>query len=73
MGVSSSPLANRNQYKPPTMLKRPNGNGAPGATNAGGGERAPLADVSTAVIANPNGAGTGGNGAGHDAKRMRLS
>ncbi|KAK5663046.1 hypothetical protein OQA88_6462 [Cercophora sp. LCS_1] len=58
----SSPLANRGQYRPPTM-KRPNDNGIPPA----GAGRPPLADVSNNVPV------TGTSGVnGPDAKRQRT-
>jgi DNA repair and recombination protein RAD52 len=59
---ASSPLANRNQYRPPTMKRPPTDSGPPG--------RAPLSDVSSNVPA------TNGNGAtagGPDFKRQRMS
>lgn len=65
-GGPGSPLANRGQYRPPTILKRP----LPG--EAGGGMapgRAPLSDVS-------NNAGGGvvsmGAGSGPDMKRQKM-
>ncbi|KAL2023791.1 hypothetical protein VTK56DRAFT_1058 [Thermocarpiscus australiensis] len=71
---SPSPLANRGQYRPPTMMKRPAGGGGasdgPGNASAAGG-RAPLADVSGNV---PVGGGdAGGVGGGPELKRQRIS
>ncbi|KAI1737512.1 hypothetical protein F4680DRAFT_460336 [Xylaria scruposa] len=60
-GGAGSPLGNRGQYRPPTM-KRP----APIGPD-GGGNRAPLADVSTNGPPAPPGA------AGADAKRQRMT
>jgi DNA repair and recombination protein RAD52 len=66
----SSPLANRGQYRPPTM-KRPLSGEAPGGVPAGGGgsgNRAALTEVSSnaAVAAAPSVAGA-------DVKRQKLS
>ncbi|KAH8893307.1 hypothetical protein GQ53DRAFT_793515 [Thozetella sp. PMI_491] len=61
---SASPLANRNQYRPPTM-KRPVGQ-EQGAQNQLPG-RPPLADVSS------NNPPTGQTGSGHDIKRQRVA
>ena len=61
----SSPLANRNQYRPPTMKRPPGGDAGP---VAGGPGRAPLADLSN-TDASTNGAGA----MGPDAKRQRMS
>ncbi|KAH8166621.1 hypothetical protein CIB48_g1636 [Xylaria polymorpha] len=60
-GGAGSPLGNRGQYRPPTM-KRP----APGGPD-GGGNRAPLTEVSTNGPPAPAGAG------GVDAKRQKMT
>lgn len=74
--VSSSPLANRGQYRPPTMMKRPAGGDGPGPGGGGSGNgnagRAPLADVSNHVASVAGGAG-GGGVTGPEAKRQRIS
>jgi len=59
----SSPLANRGQYRPPTM-KRPSG----GDTVLSPGGRTPLADLSNDAPANAGGDGT----SGPDFKRQRM-
>lgn len=66
-GFSSSPLANRNQYKPPTLVgkRTVDGQAAPGA--AGAGNRAPLGDMSSNAPVNAGGAPVG------DAKRQRTA
>ncbi|KAI0452119.1 hypothetical protein F5B21DRAFT_516268 [Xylaria acuta] len=60
-GGAGSPLGNRGQYRPPTM-KRP----APGGPD-GGGNRAPLTEVST------NGPPAAPGAAGVDAKRQKMT
>ncbi|KAI0390267.1 hypothetical protein F5Y17DRAFT_461946 [Xylariaceae sp. FL0594] len=60
-GGPGSPLANRGQYKPPTMMKRP----APGAAPDGG--RTPLLEVSS------NRPPTATGQTGVDAKRQKIS
>ncbi|RYC55062.1 hypothetical protein CHU98_g11148 [Xylaria longipes] len=60
-GGVGSPLGNRGQYRPPTM-KRP----APGGPD-GGGNRAPLTEVST------NGPPAAAGAAGVDAKRQKTT
>ncbi|KAI0479766.1 hypothetical protein F4859DRAFT_513268 [Xylaria cf. heliscus] len=62
-GAAGSPLANRGQYRPPTM-KRPAPAGGP---DGGGGSRAPLTEVST------NGPPTAPGAAGIDAKRQKTT
>ncbi|KAH6674643.1 hypothetical protein B0J14DRAFT_45820 [Halenospora varia] len=66
---SPSPMANRNQYRPPT-IKRPLDGGA-GGMNAGGngeqGGRTPLVGLDA------NGSLAGGGGEGHEVKRQRLN
>jgi DNA repair and recombination protein RAD52 len=63
-GGPGSPLANRGQYRPPTILKR----SAPGGGPEGGnGNRAPLSEVST------NGPPTAAGAVGVDAKRQKMS
>ncbi|GAB1315089.1 DNA repair protein rad52 [Madurella fahalii] len=59
---SSSPLANRGQYKPPTMMKRPAADG-PAASVEG---RPPLSDKPSNVPVN-------GNGGAPEAKRQKTS
>jgi DNA repair and recombination protein RAD52 len=70
-GSAGSPLANRGQYRPPTM-KRPLPAEAPQRGPAGGGggpgTRPPLAEVST------NGAGSASSvSSGADVKRQKMS
>ncbi|KAI1816260.1 hypothetical protein GGS20DRAFT_575578 [Poronia punctata] len=60
-GGPGSPLANRNQYRPPTMMKRPASGGPDG------GNRTPLSEVSA------NGPPTTGGVSGVDAKRPRMA
>lgn len=69
---SASPLANRGQYRPPTMVKRPAGGDGPAPAAAGGGGtgRAPLGDLSSNAAV--DGASAGGL-AGPEAKRQRIS
>ncbi|KAK3326397.1 double strand break repair protein mus-11 [Apodospora peruviana] len=63
---ASSPLANRGQYRPPTIMKRP----ALATCGADAPARAPLADVSSNA---PINGGTGGGGlSGPDAKRQKM-
>lgn len=74
--MSSSPLANRGQYRPPTILKRPaaGGDAAAGpnvSTGGGGGSiaaggRVPLTDMSNTamVVGGPGGGGAGEGGGG---------
>ncbi|KXX80560.1 DNA repair and recombination protein rhm52 [Madurella mycetomatis] len=59
---SSSPLANRGQYKPPTIMKRPAADGS--ITPAEG--RPPLSDK-------PSNKPVNGNGSGPEVKRLRTS
>ncbi|KAK1253631.1 hypothetical protein MKX07_001708, partial [Trichoderma sp. CBMAI-0711] len=56
-----SPLANRGQYKPPTMKRT-----LPTESNAATGPRAPLVDI-------PTNAGNGSGGDGLDAKRQKVA
>lgn len=65
---SSSPLANRNQYRPPTMKRPSGGEGGPLAPGQG---RAPLADLPN-IDAVTNAGGAGGV-VGPDAKRQRMN
>jgi DNA repair and recombination protein RAD52 len=82
---SSSPLANRGSYRPPTIMKRPAPGAAPATAGTGGGGggggdgdgRTPLSDTSTNMpVGNANGNGSGngnGNETGPEAKRQRVS
>jgi len=63
-GGPGSPLANRGQYRPPTMMKRPAPGGGPESDH---GNRAPLSEVST------NGPPTAAGAVGVDAKRQKMS
>jgi DNA repair and recombination protein RAD52 len=63
--ISSSPLGNRGQFRPPT-IKRPAG--------GDGTVRVPLEDVSNAPLGAGGGMGGGGLGVkGPDLKRQRTS
>jgi DNA repair and recombination protein RAD52 len=65
---SSSPLANRNQYRPPTMKRPSGGDGGPLAPGQG---RAPLADLpNTDAVTNAGGVG---GVIAPDAKRQRMN
>ncbi|KAL1902916.1 DNA repair protein rad52 [Sporothrix stenoceras] len=67
---TASPLANRNQFRPPPMKRGPP-NDAPGGVS-----RPPLADVPSNVSANGGtvvAAGAGGVGSGVDVKRQKLA
>ncbi|KAL6805779.1 hypothetical protein J3E68DRAFT_422021 [Trichoderma sp. SZMC 28012] len=60
-GGLGSPLANRGQYKPPTMKRT-----LPSEANAANGTRSPLADI-------PTNAGNGNGEDGLDAKRQKVA
>ncbi|KAL6700683.1 hypothetical protein J3F84DRAFT_127725 [Trichoderma pleuroticola] len=60
-GGLGSPLANRGQYKPPTMKRM-----LPSEVNGANGSRAPLADI-------PTNAGNGNSEDGLDAKRQKMA
>ncbi|KAL7799048.1 hypothetical protein V8C37DRAFT_145873 [Trichoderma ceciliae] len=60
-GGLGSPLANRGQYKPPTMKRT-----LPTEGNGTSGQRAPLVDI-------PTNAGNAGSGDGLDAKRQKVA
>lgn len=59
---SSSPLANRGQYRPPTIMKRPAADGLTAPTEG----RPPLLDK-------PSNKPVNGNGSGPEVKRLRTS
>ncbi|KAL6906938.1 recombination protein Rad52 [Trichoderma evansii] len=60
-GGMGSPLANRNQYKPPTMKRT-----LPAEGNGSNGARSPLADI-------PTNATSANDGDGLDAKRQKMA
>ncbi|KAI0206104.1 hypothetical protein F4808DRAFT_447950 [Astrocystis sublimbata] len=62
-GGAGSPLGNRNQYRPPTMKRPAPGNGPPN----GGGNRAPLTEVSN------NGLPVAPGATAVDAKRQKMA
>ncbi|KAK3377898.1 hypothetical protein B0H63DRAFT_478309 [Podospora didyma] len=61
-----SPLANRSQYRPPTMKRPVPGDGPPGGAGLG---RSPLTDLPNNA---PNALGAGTNGAAQDFKRQKM-